>query len=148
MHNDEEAVWQNQLVSQQSVSIIGPAGLKPNTPFPDGYQHFQWVLPSQITEIRSSFDAYCAIKNFKPNILAEADDMAMLRLLVRDTGTITALPSVVVKDEIANGQLSEYQELSNIYENFYAITAHRKFVPEIVNFILSTNQNRNIAIGS
>jgi LysR family transcriptional activator of nhaA len=64
--NDEEAVWQNQLVSRQSVSIIGPASLKPNTSFPDGYQQFQWVLPSQITEIRLSFDAYCAIKNLNP----------------------------------------------------------------------------------
>jgi len=137
---DEDAVWQNQLVSRQSVSIIGPASLKPNTTFPDGYQQFKWVLPSDITEIRSSFDAYCATKNFKPNILAEADDMAMLRLLVRDTGAVTALPSVVVKDEIASGKLSEYQVLSNIYENFYAITARRKFVPEIVNFVLSANQ--------
>jgi LysR family transcriptional activator of nhaA len=74
--------------------------------------------------------------------------MGMLRLLVRDTGAVTAFPSVVVKDEIANGQLSEYQVLTNIYENFYAITARRKFVPEIVNFILSANQNRSIALES
>jgi LysR family transcriptional activator of nhaA len=138
---DEDADWQNQLVSRQSVSIIGPADLKPSTPFPQGYEQFKWILPSQITEIRSSFDGFCATKDFKPNILAEADDMAMLRLLVRDTGAVTALPSVVVKDEIASGKLAEYQVLSNIYENFYAITARRKFVPEIVNFILSSNQN-------
>ncbi|HEC73862.1 MAG TPA: LysR family transcriptional regulator [Methylophaga aminisulfidivorans] len=137
---DEDAVWQNQLVSRQSVSIIGPPNKKPPQPFPDGYENFNWVLPTQITEIRSAFEAYCATKNFKPKVLAEADDMAMLRLLVRDTGAITALPSLVVKDEIAAGKLSEYQVLPNIYEHFYAITARRKFVPDIVNFILSANQ--------
>lgn len=133
---NDDAIWQNQLVSRQSVSIIGPTELKAKKSFPHGYEQFKWVLPTERTEIRSAFDALCARLQYHPDIIAEADDMAMLRLLVRDTGALTALPPVVVKDELENNLLSEYQQLSNIYENFYAITIKRNFVPEIVNYVL------------
>lgn len=138
---NDDAIWQNHLVSRQSVSIIGPAELKPSTGFPEGYRNVKWVLPTGITEIRSAFDAYCSRLGYTPTVMAEADDMAMLRLLVRDTGALTALPPVVVKDEIASRSLSEYQVLPNVYENFYAITIQRKFVPELVsNLILKNTQ--------
>ncbi len=136
---NDDAIWQNQLVSRQSVSIIGPAAKKPDNSFPHGYEDLKWVLPTTITEIRSAFDAYCSTLGYTPEILAEADDMAMLRLLVRDTGAVTALPPVVVKDEIANGRLAEYQVLPNVYENFYAITIRRTYVPKIVTDLLKKN---------
>ncbi len=136
---NDDAIWQSQLVSRQSVSIIGPAEKKPDTTFPQGYDKLKWVLPTGITEIRSAFDAYCSTVGYSPELQAEADDMAMLRLLVRDTGAITALPPVVVKDEIANGRLAEYQVLPNVYENFYAITIRRNYVPAIVTDLLKKN---------
>ncbi|WP_417509113.1 LysR family transcriptional regulator [Methylophaga sp.] len=136
---NDDAIWQSQLVSRQSVSIIGPAKHNPKKTFPHGYEKLKWVLPTKITEIRSAFDAYCATLGYEPDIIAEADDMAMLRLLVRDTGAITALPPVVVKDEISSGNLSEYQVLPNVYEHFYAITIKRTFVPEIVTDLLQKN---------
>lgn len=135
----DDTIWQNQLVSRQSVSIIGPAEYKPESSFPHGYDKLKWVLPTTITEIRSAFDAYCSTLGYIPEVIAEADDMAMLRLLVRDTGAVTALPPVVVKDEIANGLLAEYQVLPNVFENFYAITTRRTYVPEIVTRLLKKN---------
>ena len=117
---NDDAIWQNQLVSRQSVSIIGPAEYKPNSNFPHGYDDFKWVLPTGITEIRSGFNAYCSAVGYNPEVVADADDMAMLRLLVRDSGAVTALPLVVVKDEISSGRLAEYQVLPGVFENFYA----------------------------
>lgn len=136
---NDDTIWQNQLVSRQSVSIIGPAELKPDSSFPKGYDELRWVLPTGITEIRSGFNAYCSAVGYTPNVVAEADDMAMLRLLVRDSGAVTALPPVVVKDEISSGLLSEYQELPGVFENFYAITIRRTYVPDIVKKLLHRN---------
>jgi len=136
---NDDAIWQNQLVSRQSVSIIGPAEHKPKTSFPHGYDVLKWVLPTEITEIRSGFNAYCSALGYNPEIIAEADDMAMLRLLVRDSGAVTALPTVVVKDEISSGRLAEYEVLPNVYENFYAITIRRTYMPDIVKRLLHSN---------
>ncbi|HET8806956.1 MAG TPA: LysR family transcriptional regulator [Methylophaga sp.] len=136
---NDDAIWQNQLVSRQSVSIIGPAKHKPDVSFPQGYDNVKWVLPTGITEIRSGFNAYCSAIGYNPEVIAEADDMAMLRLLVRDSGAVTALPPVVVKDEISNGLLAEYQVLPGVFENFYAITIRRTYVPDIVKKLLHEN---------
>lgn len=136
---NDDAIWQNQLVSRQSVSIIGPAKSKPDTSFPQGYDDMKWILPTGITEIRSGFNAYCSAVGYNPDVIGEADDMAMLRLLVRDSGAVTALPPVVVKDEISSGLLAEYQLLPNVFENFYAITIRRTYVPDIVKRLLYKN---------
>lgn len=136
---NDDAIWQNQLVSRQSVSIIGPAENKPNNNFPLGYNDLKWVLPTEITGIRSGFNAYCSVVGYNPEVVAEADDMAMLRLLARDSGAVTALPPVVVRDEISSGLLAEYQELPGVFENFYAITIRRTYVPDIVKRLLHRN---------
>jgi len=129
--------WQHHLLQRQHVSIIGPVGKKPPTVFPEGYQHQQWVLPSKNTEIRSRFDAICAAVQYQATILAEADDMAMLRLLTRDSGALAVLPTLVVKDEIAQGRLEEYQILNGVEEYFYAISVPRKQQSDLVRQLLS-----------
>jgi len=69
--------------------------------------------------------------------VAEADDMAMLRLLARDSGALAVLPAVVVRDEIRQGTLVEYMKLPNLYEHFYAITIKRQFMPKALHQLLS-----------
>ncbi|MCO7190350.1 MULTISPECIES: LysR family transcriptional regulator [unclassified Pseudoalteromonas] len=128
--SQDEARWHTQLVSRQQVAIVGPKGAGISSEFPTGYDKVRWVLPGPTTEIRSAFNALCAAHEYKPDIQAEVDDMAMLRLLARDSGALAVLPPVVVKDEIALGLLEQYQSKLPIYEHFYAITTSRKFVPQ------------------
>jgi LysR family transcriptional activator of nhaA len=128
--------WLHQLLKRQSVSIIGPAAGRPATEFPLGYQHKQWVLPSRNTEIRARFDAICASLQYKAEVLAEADDMAMLRLLTRDSGALAVLPPLVVKDEISQGLLSEYQTLTGVEEYFYAISVPKKQQSDLIRQLL------------
>ena len=68
--------------------------------------------------------------------LAEVDDMAMLRLLARDSGALSVLPKVVVRDEISRGELEEYATLPNIFENFYAITTKKQYQPSALSELL------------
>lgn len=128
--------WQCQLVAKQPLAIIGPPALKPNTPFPQGFEKTRWILPPANSDLRTAFNALCAQYQYFPNILAEVDDMAMMRLLARDSGAVAVLPAVVVKDEIAQGVLQQYQELPNIYEYFYAISTQKKVVPEAIKILL------------
>jgi DNA-binding transcriptional LysR family regulator len=54
--------------------------------------------------------------------VAEVDDVAMLRLLVRNSDSVAFVPSVVVQDELRSGGLWEYCVVPNLHENFYAIS--------------------------
>lgn len=137
--NLSHTLWQTQLVKQQPVAIVGPAGQKPNDVFLNSYHDKMWVLPGRKTEIRSAFESWCAIQQFQPKIKAEADDMAMLRLLARDSGAVAVLPPVVVKDEITQGILEVYQPVPNTFENFYAISAKKKYTPSVIAQLLKAS---------
>lgn len=128
--------WQSQLLARQPLSIVGPPDLAPIKDFPHGYHKKRWVLPAEGSELRRAFEGFCALHQYQPDLLGEADDMAMLRLLARDSRALTVLPKVVVKDEIAQGTLVEYMTLPNIYENFYAVTVRRQYVPALLGELL------------
>lgn len=124
-------LWQCHLLTQQAISVIGAPGLKLSKTFSDAYQAVDWVLPVSSSPIRSAFDGLCAQYQFQPNIVGEADDMAMLRLLARDSQALAVMPDVVVKDEIAAGRLTAYTTLPNIHESFYAVTV-KKHIPNML----------------
>jgi len=135
--DDQDTLWQSQLLARQPLAVVGPKGQKPTTSFPQGYAGKRWVLPTPQTELRTAFDGFCSRWNYEPDVQAEADDMAMLRLLARDTGALTVLPPVVVKDEIARGTLQEFMTLPNVYESFYAVTVKRQFVSPVLTELLA-----------
>ena len=136
--SSDKDMLQSQLLARQPVSIIGPPelGLQ-STNFSKHYRDHKWVLPTGDSPIRSAFDSFCAQHEFRPNIAAEADDMAMLRLLARDSGALAVLPNVVVKDELSLKHLVAYMELPNIYENFFAVSIKRQYSHRLVNELLS-----------
>jgi LysR family transcriptional activator of nhaA len=141
-------IWQCQLLARQPIAIIGPPGLGLEGEISAQYQHQRWVLPVNESPIRSAFDGFCAQYQLKPHIVAEADDMAMLRLLARDTGALAVMPRVVVKDELERGELWEYLVLPNIFENFYAVSVKRHItnpqITELLNIKLAERQDASM----
>ncbi|MGJ8619799.1 MAG: LysR family transcriptional regulator [Methylophilaceae bacterium] len=129
--------WQCQLLTKQPICVIGHPGLSLKQKFNEEYSQADWILPSSNMPIRAAFDGLCAQYQFQPNILGEADDMAMLRLLTRDTKAVAVMPSVVVKDEIANGNLTVYATLPNIFENFYVVTVKKHMTNHLVNELVN-----------
>lgn len=138
LSESKDTTWQNQLVARQAVAIIGPYGEKPDLPFPEGYRDKKWIVPGKNTDIRSAFESFCATHQYQPDIKAEVDDMAMLRLLARDSGYLSVLPPVVVKDEIQSKQLQDYESIPQAFESFYAITVPRKFAVQSVLDLIKT----------
>jgi LysR family transcriptional regulator, transcriptional activator of nhaA len=128
--------WQCQLLTKQPICVIGHPGLSLTQDFNETYQDVDWILPLSNTPIRAAFDGLCAQYQFQPNIIGEADDMAMLRLLTRDTKAVAVMPSVVVKDEIAVGKLTVYATLPNVFENFYVVTVQKQMSNTLVNELI------------
>jgi LysR family transcriptional activator of nhaA len=125
---DDEHPWRCRRIARQQVSVIGQprAGGEPFR-LPDDLRGARLLVPGVRSEIRPAFDLLCEQWHLRPTIAAEVDDMAMLRLLARDTDALAVMPPVVVRDEIAAGRLVEHARLPGLYENFYAITIRRHF---------------------
>jgi LysR family transcriptional regulator, transcriptional activator of nhaA len=83
-----------------------------------------------------AFDLTLAQAGIRPIIVAEVDDMAMLRLLARESPGVTLVPPVVVLDELKRGILVERCSLPEIRERFYAITRTRRFPNPLVRELL------------
>ncbi len=129
--------WQCQLLTKQPICVIGHPGLNLSQHFNEKYSKVDWILPLSGSPIRAAFDGLCAQYQFQPNIFGEADDMAMMRLLTRDTKALAVMPSVVVKDEISSGNLTAYTTLPNIFENFYVVTVRKHKFNELVTKLIS-----------
>ena len=118
-----------QRIDEQPVSLIGtPERLGPTPrPLRDLLSEIPLILPTPETALRAGFDALIARLDISPQIAAEADDMAMLRLLVREDAGLAVIPPIVVRDELESGRLTEAARLDGITETFLAVTLERRF---------------------
>jgi LysR family transcriptional regulator, transcriptional activator of nhaA len=130
--------WRCRRIARQPVSLVGrPRGRRRPFRFPDDLAQHPLLLPGGDSDIRAGFDLLCEQLGLRCTIKAEVDDMAMLRLLARDTDGVALVPSVVVRDEIRSGTLVEYAVVPDLYENFYAITVPRHFAPPPLRELLA-----------
>ncbi len=130
---DAERPWHSHLLADQPVSLVGvPAWKKKRLKFPEDFRDVPVILPSMESNTRAAFDRITAAAGARPRIMAEVDDMAMLRLLAREGEGLALVPSVVVRDEIESGVLVETHRISQIRETFYAITPSRRFPNPLV----------------
>ncbi|GAB4253802.1 MAG: LysR family transcriptional regulator [Methylomicrobium sp.] len=134
---DADIRWYSHLLNEQPVSLVCNAeSFNPQFRFPDDLQAVPLLLPGIESGIRAAFDSLLEQVGVRPKIVAEVDDMAMLRLLARESGNLALVPPVVVRDELVNGILVECWRISEIKERFYAITPNRRFPNAIVKELL------------
>jgi LysR family transcriptional activator of nhaA len=135
---DTDNTWRCRRLARQPVCLVGPPLPEDDTfQFPDDLHGRSLLLPSRSSDIRAQFDLVCEDLGVEPAVLAEVEDMAMLRLLTRDSGAVALVPAVVVQDELGSGLLSHYCDVPDVVESFYAITAQRRHQPAILEHLLA-----------
>lgn len=124
-------------LADQPVSLIGSAQrLGAPVPLAERLARAPLILPTPETALRAAFDALAARLGVTPAIVAEVDDMAMIRLLAREGAGLAVIPRIVVQDELAAGILAEAEELPGIKETFLAVTLQRRFPNPILAELL------------
>lgn len=100
-------------------------------------------MTAQPPGARADFDLLVDRLGILPNIVAEADDMAMLRLLVCTGTAIGLAPPIVVRDELQAGILFEWMTIPGLSESFYAMLQSRRFQNPLVDLL---REAHNIAL--
>ena len=125
---DATTPFVSHRLAEQPVSLVGtPTRLKATTSLAQRLATLPIILPSTNSSIRIGFDALVAQLGIRPSIVAEIDDMAMMRLLAREDVGLAVLPLIAIKDELEQGILIEADRLPGISETFYAVTLDRRF---------------------
>lgn len=135
-------------LAEQTVSLVGtPERLAENTlGLADLIGTHPVILPTIDSGVRSGFDALVNRLCIRPQIAAEVEDMAMMRLLAREDVGLAVVPPIVVRDEIAAGTLVEADRLSGIAETFYAVTMDRRFPNPLLQPLLDPDQRRGATL--
>lgn len=138
---DARSSLRNHLLNEQPVSLVGrPRPNKRRFKFPDDLLIEPVLLPSLDSDIRVAFDRILELAGIRPTVLAEVDDMAMLRLLAREREGVTLVPPIVVRDELRAGVLVEHCRIPDVTETFYAIVQKRRFPNRLLAELLSTGK--------
>lgn len=125
---DALSAFVTHRMSEQPVSLVGrPDQVTPGRDLAGWMVACPLIIPIIGTSVRTDFDALVDRLDVRPQIAAEVDDMAMMRLLAREGIGLAVLPPIVVKDELAAGSLIELEQLPGITEQFVAITFRRRF---------------------
>jgi len=124
-------------LAEYPVSLVGaPGRLRHAASVADRLGEHPIILPTVDSSVRIGFDALADRLGVRPQIVAEVEDMAMMRLLAREDIGLAVLPPIVVKDEIAAGVLMEGDQLPDIVETFHAVTMSRRFPNPLVRLLL------------
>lgn len=133
-------------LTERAVRLIGtPGRFRKDCGLAERLATHPVILPTVGTSVRAGFDALVYQLNIRPRIVAEVDDMAMMRLLVRDDIGVAVLPPIVVKDEIAAGTLVEGDDLPGIAETFYAVTMERRFPNPLLKMLIGKQSHATSA---
>jgi LysR family transcriptional activator of nhaA len=134
-----------QHLYQQRVSLIGRPGYgEQGASLADLLTAHPVILPTLESGVRAQFEALVARLGVTPQVAAEVDDMAMMRLLAREGAGLAVLPPIVVKGELESGALMEFDALPGMMESFYAVTVKRRFPNPLIGPLLETAMEREI----
>jgi LysR family transcriptional activator of nhaA len=128
-------------LSEQPVGLIGVPGLcPPGLELAERLATAPLILPTHSSGLRAGFEALLTKLDIAPQIAAEVDDMAMVRLLAREGTGLAVIPPIVVKDELESGLLLEADRLPGMNETFFAVTTRRRYPNPAVRDLLQAAQ--------
>ncbi len=137
---DANTRWHSHLIGEEPVSLVGNSTWKRKTfRFPDDCATVPITMPSLESNMRVVFDQILDAAGIRPLVAAEVDDMAMLRLLARESRGLSLVPEVVVRDEIQRGKLVEKHRLVGVKETFFAITPGGRFRNPLIRELVETH---------
>lgn len=134
---DKSTPWRVFKIGEQEASLVGrPLRSRRRFKFPDDLRSTPIILPGAESSLRESFDTLMEQLGIRPLVAAEVDDMAMLRLVARESTGVALVPPVVVKDELARRVLIEHARVSGLRESFFAVIATRRFAHPLLKDLL------------
>lgn len=147
VRRDAERPWHSHRLADQAVALVGtPAWKRKRLKFPRDFDGVPLLLPSFESAMRAGFERLLASAGVRPLVMAEVDDMAMLRLVARAEDGLALVPPVVVQDEIASGVLVVTHRIAEIRESFYAVTPTRRFPNPLVGELIEAMKAKGVKV--
>lgn len=111
------------------------AKLKRN--FPQSLHAAPALLPTENTSLRRALETWFREQNIQPLIMAEFEDLALMKVMAAEGRGFIALPSVAVGDAVGHYGFQIIGRTEKCRVQFHAITAERRIAHPAVALITS-----------
>lgn len=98
------------------------------------------LLPTYQSKVRSELDLALEQAGAKPDVRAEIEDMALMRICALSGEGVAVAPEIVVRNELREKTLVVLHRLKSITETFYAITPSRRSRNAVVEELIERFQ--------
>lgn len=127
---DSELPLFNHLLGESGITLVAPpslaATLKKN--FPHALDGAPVLLPLTGSALRRNLDSWFASVGVKPEVVAEAEDSALLKAFAADGMGALFVPTPVADQVCRRYDVAVVGDVEAVNERFYAITAERRIV--------------------
>ncbi len=96
--------------------------------FPGSLQDAPALLPTENTALRRSLETWFRAKEVRPRVVAEFEDLALMKIMAAEGRGFIAVPSLVAKDAMAHYHFRMIGRADDCRLEFHAITAERRIV--------------------
>jgi LysR family transcriptional regulator, transcriptional activator of nhaA len=132
----------NQLLGESGVTFCAPAGLACTLKrqFPRSLHDAPAFLPAENTSLRRALEQWFREVKIQPRVLAEFEDLALMKEMASEGGVFIALPSVVAREAESRYQFQSVGTVGRCKARFFAISAERKITHPAVKLITENAQ--------
>ena len=118
----------NQLLHEGTVTVFAAPKLlaRASKNFPESLNGIPFLMPTDNAQLRRSLDQWFAERNWRPTIVGEFEDSAVLKTFGMEGGGVFAVPTLVAEQVKTQYRVKPVGVLEGIKERLYAITLDRK----------------------
>lgn len=127
----------DHILGTSTVSICAVPSLanRLRRNFPESLNDAPAVLPSSNTALRTRLEIWLDSVGVRPRVVAECEDLALMKTLAADGRGFIALPTEAMKDASGHYGFMSVGQAGKFKESFYAITAERRITHPAISLL-------------
>jgi LysR family transcriptional activator of nhaA len=138
MGQEDKTVY-SRRVGKMSVNIYGAMKFKSlGKGFPSSLHGQPMILPTIHSKLRNDLELYFEQNGIHPNIVAEAQDTSIQKILAQNRHGLIAEPDLAVRSLVKEKKLIKIGELKGVFEEFFLISARRTVSNPLANELMNS----------
>jgi LysR family transcriptional activator of nhaA len=105
--------------------------------FPQSLNAAPALLPSENTALRRSLETWFRAHHLKPNVVAEFEDLALMKVMAAEGRGFIAVPTLALREAVSRYHFRSLGQATTCRIQFHAITAERRIAHPAVALITS-----------
>jgi LysR family transcriptional regulator, transcriptional activator of nhaA len=120
----------SHTIGESSVTLCAETKLatKLKRNFPKSLNAAPALLPAENTALRRSLETWFRTHHLQPVVVAECEDLALMKVMAAEGRGFIAVPTVALKEAVSRYQFRSLGQATACRVRFYAITAARRIV--------------------